>query len=211
MTFPQTRHRHAPQTRLRQRLRRALTTYSRSVTLLADFHTILGPVTWCGADMLSRLFLAVSFILAPWATQTNGQCIPSATSPKTETFLTVKMVPGQGPSGSELYLDEKGSQVVAILRDYVGSPSPTETQLRGSLTESRSPGKAVTTCKVSLSGRGEKGEIEIEGEISPAYFQGIVTRHIGKDVFSHRISLKRRLPPNDNQVGSLQDWAWLPS
>jgi hypothetical protein len=153
--------------------------------------------------MFSRSCLVVLLVLAAWAAKADAQCIPAAMAPRTETFATVKEIIGQGKSGSELYLDEKGAQVVATLRDYVGGPNPTETKLRGTLSETKSPHKSVVTCKISLSGRGQKGEIEIEGQITLVYFQGTVTRHLGRDVFSHAISLKRRLPRDDNWVGSL--------
>jgi hypothetical protein len=36
--------------------------------------------------------------------------------------------------------------------------------------------------------------VEIEGKIMIARFLGTATRHVGKDVFSHAISLRRKLP-----------------
>jgi hypothetical protein len=133
----------------------------------------------------------------------SAQCVPLDRSPRTETFSTVKEIKGQGLAGSELQLDEQRERVLAVLRDYRGSPVPVETKLEGTLEELKTPDAAAATCKVRLSGRDDRGPVRIDGEISPGYFLGTVTRRIGKDTFTYRLSLRRQAPNDNYHVGTL--------
>jgi hypothetical protein len=108
---------------------------------------------------------------------------------------------GQGPAGSALQLQEQGKRVAATLRNYRGKAIPAVTKLQGSIEESEPVGGGPTTCKVRLSGKDNRGPVEVEGEITPGYFKGIITRRTGKEVFSYRLSLKRQLSHEENRVG----------
>jgi hypothetical protein len=141
--------------------------------------------------MFCRGFFCVALISAVWNAPSKCQCIPATA--RAETFSTVKEVAGQGFAGSELYLEETGTRVEAVLRDYLGNINAEETKLNGILQESKIAGQAGTACEVNLSGRGLRGGVSINGEITPRFFKGTVTRHLGRDVFSHQISLKRQL------------------
>jgi hypothetical protein len=98
-------------------------------------------------------------------------------------------IQGQGPAGSELQLEEQGKRVGATLRDYRREAIPMVTKLQGSIEESKPAGGGPTTCKVRLSGKDNRGPVEVEGEITTVYFKGIITRRMGKEVFSYRLSL----------------------
>ena len=150
--------------------------------------------------MLRRLLLAVLLV---WVADgvSHTQCIPPERSLRRESFSTIKEVSGQDLAGSELLLEEQGERVVATLTDYRGSPVPVRTKLRGDLEELRPEGVASAICKVTLSGQDKRGPVKIEGEITPARFLGMVTRRIGKDVVSFRLSLGRqRQLPGDERV-----------
>jgi hypothetical protein len=159
----------------------------------------------CDGSSMAHLRFS-GLILAAGALASYAQCVPSSNVPRTETFSTIREVAGQGPSGSELYLEETGGHVVATLRDYLGSSKPEETKLSGSISESSS-GSPTARCVVTLSGRGPRGRVELKGEISITRFEGVVTRQVGKEVFSHRISLRRRLP-SGYRVGFWRRGAW---
>jgi hypothetical protein len=142
-----------------------------------------------------RSFLALALFTAS-AAFGDGQCIPTSRSPRIETFAAVKAIANQGEAGSELRLRETGNQVTATLRDYLGSGKLIETQLAGTLTQTE-----AGACKVHLSGRNKNAQVEIDGEITITRFQGRATRHVGKEVFSHAISLRRQLPNDTPEVG----------
>lgn len=78
------------------------------------------------------------------------------------------------------------------------------TKLEGSIEESKPVGGGPTTCKVRLSGKDNRGPVEVEGEITHVYFKGIITRRMGKEVFSYRLSLKRHVSNEENKVGILR-------
>jgi hypothetical protein len=153
--------------------------------------------------MLRNLLLATLFM---WAARgiIGAQCVPSEWFPKTETFSAIADIQGQGPAGSELQLEEQGKRVAATLRDYRGKAIPAVTKLQGSIEESKPLGGGSTTCKVRLSGKDNRGPVEVEGEITPVYFKGLITRRMGKEVFSYRLSLKRQLSNPQNRVGILR-------
>ena len=46
--------------------------------------------------------------------------------------------------------------------------------------------------------------MEVEGEITPVYFEGIITRRMGQEVFSYRLSLKRPVSNEEDKVGLLR-------
>jgi hypothetical protein len=98
------------------------------------------------------------------------KCVPSEWFPKTETFSAIADIQGQGPAGSELQLEEQGKRVAATLGDYRGKAIPAVTKLQGSIEESKPVGGGPTTCKVRLSGKDNRGPVEVEGEITPVYF-----------------------------------------
>lgn len=134
----------------------------------------------------------------------GAQCIPSASSPRIETFASVKTIPSQGEAGSELRLAETGGRVSAILRDYLGGDELLETRLSGTLTATSTGG-----CRVHLSGHNKDGRVEINGEMGVTRFYGNARRQIGNQVFSHTISLKRKLPSDTPEVGFLYHGASL--
>jgi len=141
---------------------------------------------------LSALAVVVTSTLLSYAL-----CVPNSSGSRSETFSTVVEVAGQGPAGSELYLEETGAHVTATLRDYLGDSQREVTKLLGTISQAPA-GSPNGNCAVTLAGRGPRGRVEIKGEISPARFTGLVTRQVGGDVFSHRISLRRRPPSNDS-------------
>jgi hypothetical protein len=145
-----------------------------------------------------RGFLATACFAAT-AACSFAQCIPTSRSPRIETFATIKAIAGHGEAGSQLRLREVGKRVTATLLDEMGDSKSIETQLTGTLTQTK-----AGECKVHLSGRNKDGQVEIEGEIMVARFLGTATRHVGKNVFSHAISLRRKLPSETPQVGSAE-------
>jgi hypothetical protein len=153
--------------------------------------------------MLRNLLLATLFMGAAKGI-IPAQCVPAEWFPKTETFSAIADIQGQGPAGSELHLEEQGKRVAATLRDYRGKAIPVVTKLQGSIEESNPVGGGPTTCKVRLSGKDNRGPVEVEGEITPVYFNGIITRRMGKEVFSYRLSLKRQVSNQENKVGILR-------
>jgi hypothetical protein len=148
-------------------------------------------------------YLVAVFVLAVGRIL-QGQCVPQEHSARTETFSTVKEVSGQGSAGSELTLQEQHQHVIAQLKDYRGSSLPVITNLEGHIEETKPTGTQATKCSVQLTGKDKQGVVEIEGEITPAYFYGVITRHIGKDVLTFRISLRRQVPEGDINVGRLR-------
>lgn len=87
-------------------------------------------------------------------------------------------------------------RVIAILRDYLGTGELIETRLTGSLRETK-PG----VCTIHLYGKAKAGKVEIEGRIDISRFRGTATRRVGRDTFSHAISLRRQLPTEAPEVG----------
>jgi len=80
------------------------------------------------------------------------------------------------------------------------------TKLQGSIEESKPAGGGPTTCEVRLSGKDNRGPVEVEGEITTVYFKGIITRRMGGG-FSPtacRLSLKRHVSREENKVGILR-------
>jgi hypothetical protein len=147
---------------------------------------------------IAARFLALALLIAYGLS--DAQCVPTSSSPKVETFATIKVIAGQGEAGSELRLQELGSHVTARLRDYLGGGKLMETRLTGALTETKNG-----TCRVRLSGRNKDGPIEIDGEILISRFQGTATRHVGKEVLTQTISLRRQLPGGVPAVGHQLD------
>jgi hypothetical protein len=146
--------------------------------------------------VLRNLLLATLFM---WAAKgiIPAQCVPPEWLPKTETFSAIAEIQGQGPAGSGLQLKEQGKPVAATLRDYRGKAIPLVTKLQGSIEESKPVGGGPT-CKVRLSGKDNRGPVEVEGEITPVHFKGIITRGMGKEVFSCRLLLKRQVSNEEN-------------
>lgn len=140
--------------------------------------------------MLRALLLVVLFSTVATNGVSQAQCVRSR---RTETFSTIEEVKGQGPAGSEL-MEEEGERVVATLKEYRGTSDAVKTKLTGSIEESESIGTMPARCKVRLSGKDSRGLVEIEGEITLTRFVGMVIRHIGKEVLSFRISLRRQPP-----------------
>lgn len=154
---------------------------------------------------MSVRFLLVAYLaLAYVPCSADGQCIPKPDSTKQEMFSSVKNLQVQGvnvgPAGIELSLEERGDRVIATFRDYAGSLNPIETtELQGTLEESGSE------CKISLFGRNRHGKMEIRGTIGIADFQGTVIRQVGKDIFSERVALRRKLAETDVRIGMLSE------
>ena len=118
-----------------------------------------------------------------------------------ESFLSLATVGGLSyPAGIELILDENGDRVEATLRDYAGEPQPHETKLTGTLQEKQS-GK-TTTCEVDLTGKNKNGTLKIHGTIRPANFLGTIQRRVGSDIYSEKVSLKRRLRQDALDTGA---------
>ena len=143
-------------------------------------------------------FLALAFLIA--SRFSDAQCVPTSQNSRVETFATIRVIAGQGEAGSELRLQEDGKHVTASLRDYLGGGKLMETNLTGTLIETK-----TGACRVRLSGSNKDGQMEIDGEILITRFQGTITRHIGKEVFTHAISLRRQLPSEAPSVGHLLD------
>lgn len=143
-------------------------------------------------------FLALAFLIA--SRFSDAQCVPTSRNSRVETFATIRVIAGQGEAGSELRLQEDGKHVTASLRDYLGGGKLMETNLTGTLVETK-----TGACRVLLSGSNKDGQNEIDGEILITRFQGTATRHIGKEVFAHAISLRRQLPSEAPSVGHLLD------
>jgi hypothetical protein len=144
-------------------------------------------------------FIAFSLCIASIGFS-GAQCIPTSRASRIETFATIKVIAGQGDAGSDLRLQEDGKNVTATLRDYLGGGKSMETHLTGTLTETK-----TEACRVHLSGSNKDGEVEIDGEIMIPRFQGTATRHIGKEVFTQAVSLRRQLPSEAPAVGRLLD------
>ena len=154
--------------------------------------------------MSVRFLFVACLALAHVPCSANGQCIPKPDSAKEEIFSSVKNLEAQGvnvgPAGIELSLEEWGDHVVATFRDYAGSSNPIETtKLQGTLEESGSE------CKISLFGRNRHGKMEIRGTIGTADFQGTVIRQVGKDTFSERVALRRKVAETDVRIGKLSE------
>jgi hypothetical protein len=143
-----------------------------------------------------RASIALVLLLSTSVGLSGAQCVPSARSPRIETFASITTVTGPGETGSELRLEETGGRVSAVLRDYLGDGKLMETKLSGALTTTSAGG-----CRVHLSGENKDGQVEIDGEIEVARFYGTAKRHVGKQVFSHMISLKRKLPRVTPELG----------
>ena len=131
----------------------------------------------------------------------RAQCVPPEWFPKTETFSAIADIQRQGPAGSELHLEEQGKRVAATLRDYRGKAIPVVPKLQVSIAESNPVGGGPATCNVRLSGKNNRGPVEVEGEISPVYLKGIITHRMGKEVFSYRLSRKRQVSKPGKRSG----------
>jgi hypothetical protein len=150
--------------------------------------------------MFARLLLLA--LLASLPDAAIGQCVPKPYSAKHEVFSSVvQNLKGPaarvGPAGIELSIEKRAEGVLATLRDYDGSPFPSETKLEGTLHESRAG------CDLSLSGQGRRGKVEIHGNIFVAIFRGTIRRQIGKEMLSEKVLLRRkRAEPNERiEVG----------
>jgi hypothetical protein len=128
--------------------------------------------------MLRNLLVATLFMSAAKGI-IRAQCVSPEWFPKTETFSAIADTQGQGSAGSELQLEEQGKLVAATLGGYRGKAVPVVTKLQGSIEESEPVGGGPTTCKVRLSGKDNRGPVEVEGKITPVYFKGKITRRIG--------------------------------
>jgi hypothetical protein len=134
-------------------------------------------------NLLSCVFLT---------TFATAQCASESKSAQVERFSAVQHIDRlPGSSGIELILEEKGLHVKGVLRDYEGAPDPLVTRLRGILRG----------CDVALKGKNARGNVEIHGTIAIASFQCTITRRIGTNVYSERVSLRRE-PPESDHVGS---------
>lgn len=149
-------------------------------------------------NRFAACFLALAFLIA--SRFSDAQCVPTFRNSRVETFATIRVIAGQGEAGSELRLQEDGKHVTASLRDYLGGGRLMETNLTGTLIEAK-----TGECRVHLSGRNKDGQVDIDGEILITRFQGTATRHIGKEVFTQAISLRRQLPSEAPPVGHLLD------
>jgi hypothetical protein len=144
-------------------------------------------------------FLVLTLFVAS-AAFSYAECIPASGSTKIEAFAAIRDVANQGDAGSELRIEESGSRVTAMLRDYLGGGRLIKTQLEGTLTQTE-----TGACKLHLSGKNKDGQVEIDGEITITRFLGTATRHLGKNVWSHAISLRRQPPagaPEDGLVAA---------
>ena len=128
----------------------------------------------------------------------RGQCISRPGMRAIESFSSLAIVGGlQGPSGIEMILKENGNHVDAVLRDYAGDVSAEETKLTGNLREQTT--EDVATCAVTLTGTNKHGAVRIRGVINPSGFSGTIERSIGHDHYSHKFSLRRRLPEDTSE------------
>lgn len=147
--------------------------------------------------------LLVLLVTLPFPTL-NAQCVPSVNSVQYERFSSVTEVktlenkPSALLAGIELVLEEKSDRVSATLRDYEGTPTPLTARLEGQLRAS-DDGR----CNIKLSGHNERGRVEIEGVIGVAAFRGTIIRKIGKNIFSHSVSLRRQSSEMNHAIGSV--------
>jgi hypothetical protein len=134
---------------------------------------------------MSRRTLSIGFLFfAAVARRGAAQCVPANNSTKVETFSALRDVAPvlDGPAGIELSLTERGRDVVAMLRDYEGSSNPLEARLEGTLTG----------CELNLVGHNARGRVEVRGEIGVANFNGVIIRQIGKQLYSEKVSIRRK-------------------
>jgi hypothetical protein len=119
-----------------------------------------------------------------------------------ESFSSLATVGGlPHPSGIELILKENGSRVEAFLRDYAGEPEPREIKLTGTIAERKSG--QTSFCEVDLAGPNKYGIVKIHGTIMPTDFLGTIQRRVGRDTYSEKVSLRRRVPPDALDTGAL--------
>jgi len=122
--------------------------------------------------------------------------------PFQESFSSLATVGGLPyPSGIELILKENGSRVEAFLRDYAGEPEPREIKLTGTIAERKSG--QTSFCEVDLAGANKNGVVRIHGAIRPTDFLGTIQRRVGRDTYSEKVSLRRRVPPDALDTGAL--------
>jgi hypothetical protein len=118
-----------------------------------------------------------------------------------ESFSSLATVGGLPyPSGIELILEENGSRVDAILRDYAGEAEPREIKLTGTIAERKSG--QTSFCEVDLAGAHKNGTAKIHGTIRPADFLGTIQRRVGSDTYFEKVSLKRRVRHDDLDTGA---------
>ncbi len=134
-------------------------------------------------------FLVSVFTFSLTAPLAQGQCVSQDKLPHVERFSAIEDLTGlPGPSGIELTLEEEGTWVTGVLRDYEGLPDPLITKLKGTLQN----------CDVDVKGNNRRGKVEIRGTIMIASFQCIITRHIAGKTYSEKVSLRRENPePHD--------------
>jgi hypothetical protein len=141
-------------------------------------------------------------IISTWANRAHSQCVFRPGVPYIESFSSLATVGGlPHPSGIELILRENGSRVEAVLRDYAGEPEPREIKLTGTIAE-RKTGQ-TTFCEVDLAGTNKNGALRIHGAITSPDFFGTIQRRIGHDSYSEKVSLRRRVPPDALDTGTL--------
>ncbi len=141
-------------------------------------------------------------MISVWTHQAHCQCVLPRSEHHTESFSSLATVTGLPfPSGIELILKENGARVEATLRDYAGELQPRETKLSGGLREKQS-GK-TTTCEVDMKGTNKDGPVRIHGTIRPSDFLGTIQRHMGKDSYLEKVSLRRRVQQEDLDTGAL--------
>jgi len=142
------------------------------------------------SSKVATLLLLSAFVYSP---RGFSQCAPQPGERVVESFSSLATVGGlEYPSGMELMLDEHGTSVKAVLRDYYGEPTVEEIKLVGSIREKEFDG--ATVCEVRLTGMSKRGAVRIRAAITRGDLQGSIERHLGRGTFINRISLKRRLP-----------------
>jgi hypothetical protein len=107
----------------------------------------------------------------------------SGLAQSSETFSNVHhMKEVDSLVGDELYLEEKGGKVKAVLTEYQGNAPVLRVNLAGT-SQNR---------KIHLVSTGEH-RMEIDGEILIAEFRGTIKRWIGSDKYEAPVVLKRKL------------------
>ena len=152
--------------------------------------------------MLRKITIAMVVMISAWAYRAHCQCVSRPGMRFQESFSSLATVGGLPyPSGIELILKENGSRVEAFLRDYAGEPEPREIKLTGTIAERKSG--QTSFCEVDLAGANKNGIVKIHGTIRPTDFLGTIQRRVGRDTYSEKVSLRRRVPPDALDTGAL--------
>jgi hypothetical protein len=139
------------------------------------------------------LLLAALLSFLPFAA---ASCVQDKQIPQTEEFANVERISGEsGLEGLEITLEERGSSVLATLKDYEGNQDPLIAKLNGTIHD------AKDGCYITLYGRNDRGEVEIRGTIRAAMLDATITRTIQQLKYIQKFSLKRKTSEKSGRAG----------